>query len=205
MSVSVIIEKKPVHQQSRHRSLCALVLLCLSLYASNGLTQETTPAGSELTTKSATPIAIEADSAEQNEKLGLTIYAGNVSVTQGSLAIKADKVQIVSVTKAEQRNIEKIIATGEPAVFTHQSDQQDEQITAEARKIDYQLKDGIILLEDNASLVQHGSSVTGSRIEYFIQEQRVIAETRPNGQSERVRTVITPGEGSLFTKPEITE
>ena len=69
------------------------------------------------------PIAIEADSAEQDEKNGITIYRGNVSIEQGDLTIKADTVTIQSSTNSTQtdaapsRNISHIIANGKPARF----------------------------------------------------------------------------------------
>ena len=111
--------------------------------------------------KESAPIEIEADSAEQNEKLGITTYRGNVSVIRENLTILAEKVQIYSSIKndANKRTIEKIIATGSPANFTHDAENIADRLVAEAKKINYLPKTGIIKLEENASLVQHGSSV----------------------------------------------
>ena len=45
------------------------------------------------------PISIIADSAIKDDKLGLTVYEGNVSFNQGSLNILADKVTILVIAE----------------------------------------------------------------------------------------------------------
>ena len=147
------------------------------------------------------PISIEADSAEQNEKLGITTYNGNVAIIQGALSINADRVQIITRNGPDKRSVEKISASGNPAIFTHHASDRADSIIAEAQNIDYHLQNGTVLLENKATLVQQGSSVAGDRIEYFIAEKRVKAqanEKSPQGKKSRVRTVITPGSGILF-------
>ncbi|MBT5923827.1 MAG: lipopolysaccharide transport periplasmic protein LptA [Cellvibrionales bacterium] len=141
------------------------------------------------------PIAIEADSAEQDEKNGVTIYRGNVSIEQGDLTIKADTVTIQSSIQTDataSRNISHIIANGKPARFTQQLANEPNPINAEGNTIRYAIKEGIILLEDNASIDQVGSKVTGEKIEYFIREERVKAQADPNNKNTRVHTIINP-------------
>ena len=144
------------------------------------------------------PIAIEADSAEQDEKNGVTIYRGNVSIEQGDLTIKADTVTIQSQTSSTtsdastSRNISHIIARGKPARFTQQLANEPNPINAEGNTIRYAIEDGIILLEDNASIDQIGSKVTGEKIEYFIREEKVKAQADPNDKNTRVHTIINP-------------
>ena len=144
------------------------------------------------------PIAIEADSAEQDEKNGVTIYRGNVSIKQGDLTIKADTVTIQSQTSSTtsddstRRNISHIIARGKPARFTQQLANEPNPINAEGNTIRYAIEDGIILLEDNASIDQIGSKVTGEKIEYFIREEKVKAQADPNDKNTRVHTIINP-------------
>jgi lipopolysaccharide export system protein LptA len=149
------------------------------------------------------PIAIEADSAEQDEKTGVTIYKGNVAIVQGSLSIAADLVRIVSRPVNDRRIIAMISAEGSPARFNHRAENTVDSITANARSIDYMLEDGKVILQREAELVQQGSSVSGDRIEYFIAEKRVSASTDESAsRGGRVRTVITPGTGTLFDAKE---
>ena len=74
------------------------------------------------------PISIVADSAIKDDKLGLTIYEGNVSITQGSLNILADKVTVFIV--AEQ--VSKMVAIGKPASFKQQPNVDAEDVIAKA-------------------------------------------------------------------------
>lgn len=167
------------------------------------------------------PISIAADSAEQNEKKGVTIYRGNVSIEQGNLTISADTVTIQSTTKTSNGNSEKdtnsesasnnnhdpdatsnssttrsvttIVANGFPARFTQLQPGQSQAINAEGNTIRYAIDTGIILLEQNASIDKLGSKVSGEKIEYYINEELVKAEADPNDKNTRVHTIITPG------------
>ena len=115
------------------------------------------------------PIAIEADSAEQLEQQGLTVYRGNVTMTQGNLRIEASEIQIQSIKDPSQgnRQISEVIANGDLAVFTH-TDDNNAEVVAQANKIDYSPLKDTVLMSGNASLVQQGSSVRGEKIKYFL-------------------------------------
>jgi len=190
-------QKKP----RTYTTLLALLVLVMLFSASKSYAQTIASPPEETQAKPQAPISIEADSAEQDEKLGITTYKGNVAIVQGALSIKADLVHIISVGSSDKRSVEKISASGKPAIFTHQATTPADSIIAQAQKIDYQLKPGIVILKNSASLVQQGSSVSGELIEYFIAEKRVTAQAggeKTSGKSDRVRTVITPGAGILF-------
>jgi len=148
------------------------------------------------------PIAIEADSAEQLEQQGLTIYRGNVTMTQGNLRIEAAEIQIHSIKRQplENRQISEVIASGDLAMFSH-TDDDNTEVVARAKKIDYAPLKDTVVMSGNASLVQQGSSVKGDKIEYFISEQKVKAAASaglPGAREGRVKTVITPGQGINF-------
>lgn len=153
------------------------------------------------------PIAIEADSAEQLEQQGLTIYRGNVTMIQGNLRIEAAEIQIHSIKSLPQdnRRISEVVANGDLAMFSH-TDEDDTEVIARAKKIDYAPLKDTVVMSGNASLVQQGSSVRGDKIEYFISEQKVKAasiSSSPGAKEGRVKTVITPGQGISFgTKKE---
>ena len=96
------------------------------------------------------PISIVADSAIKDDKLGLTIYEGNVSITQGSLNILADKVTVFIV--AEQ--VSKMIAIGKPASFKQQPNIDAKDVISKADTIDYFILDKKITLTETALLNQ---------------------------------------------------
>ncbi len=118
------------------------------------------------------PISIVADSAIKDDKLGLTIYEGNVSITQGSLNILADKVTVFIV--AEQ--VSKMIAIGKPASFKQQHNIDAKDVIAKADTIDYFILDKKITLTENALLNQGGSILTGKVINYDLDDAKAKAE-----------------------------
>jgi lipopolysaccharide export system protein LptA len=118
------------------------------------------------------PISIVADSAIKDGKLGLTIYEGNVSITQGSLNILADKVTVFIV--AEQ--VSKMIAIGKPASFKQQPNIDAKDVIAKADTIDYFILDKKITLTENALLNQGGSILTGKVINYDLDDSKAKAE-----------------------------
>lgn len=118
------------------------------------------------------PISIIADSAIKDDKLGLTIYEGNVSITQGSLNILADKVTIFIV----EQQVTKMVAIGKPASFRQQPKLDEKEVVAKADTIDYFIIDKKITLTENASLDQDGSTLTGKVINYDIDGANAKAE-----------------------------
>jgi lipopolysaccharide export system protein LptA len=118
------------------------------------------------------PISIIADTAIKDDKLGLTIYEGNVSITQGSLNILADKVTIF----IQEQQVTKMVAIGTPASFKQKPNLGEKDVIAKADTIDYFIIDKKITLTENASLDQDGSTLTGKVINYDINGANAKAE-----------------------------
>lgn len=133
------------------------------------------------------PINIQADAAEQviHEGREKTIYTGNVIMTQGSMLIEGDEVTILS----QERSVTKIIATGKPAHFKQQSEQQQHPTKAYAQRINYDLGDEAIVLLNDASLMQGGDTISGKRIDYNIATEQVKAAST---NDSRVNIVLEP-------------
>ena len=128
------------------------------------------------------PIRITSDSAIKDNKNGLTIYTGNVDMNQGSLNIKADKVTIY----IENEEVKKIIAEGKPARFKQKPEPDQDDVLAKALTIEYQVAKKTIILTENASLDQEGSTITGNIINYDIDAARVEADSTNSGRVEVV-------------------
>ena len=136
------------------------------------------------------PIHISSDSAERNEKKGITIYTGSVQMEQGTLRIDADKVVIHSVNN----EISKIVATGKPAEYRQKPSPQKQMVIAKGDTIEYMLDVEKLFLINNASLRQNdGTIMTGKRIDYDIKESLVKAESsKTNTKNDRIHMVIQP-------------
>ena len=136
------------------------------------------------------PIHISSDSAERNEKKGVTIYTGSVQMEQGTLRIDADKVVIHSTNN----EISKIVATGTPAQYQQKPSPQKQMVVAKGDTIEYMLAAEKLFLINNASLRQNdGTLMTGERIDYNIKESLVKAEgSKTDAKNDRIHMVIQP-------------
>ena len=134
----------------------------------------------------AQPMRITADQALRDEKKGVTVYKGNVRMDQGSLHVDADRITIYHDRESADRGI----ATGAPARLQQQPDPEKGPMHASARRIEYLRASDQITLRGEASIEQDGSTVTGEKIEYFISEQRVIADSDQSVEGSRVEVII---------------
>lgn len=134
------------------------------------------------------PILISSNSAIKDDKLGLTIYQGDVDIKQGSLNIKADKVTIYIAAE----EVTKIIAEGKPASFKQQPEPNKGDVLAKANTIEYRVLQKKITLMEDASLDQDGSSISGNTINYDINAARIEAagNNEQGDENGRVNVVI---------------
>jgi lipopolysaccharide export system protein LptA len=130
------------------------------------------------------PINIKADQAEQQQSQGgeKTVYSGNVIMTQGSMLIAGDEVTIFS----KDRKVTRIIAVGQPAHFKQQTEQDEKPIDAYGQRIKYNLVDDTVVLLDNASLLQGGSTISGKQIDYNLATEQVKAASTGSSQVQMV-------------------
>ena len=132
------------------------------------------------------PIRISADHALRDEKQGFTEYTGNVRMDQGTLQIEADKITVYH----REQEADKIVAEGQPAHLQQQPEPEKGLMHARASIIEYYKTEDRVHLKRNASIEQEGSTVTGDSIEYFISEQRVLADSGGADSTSRVEVVI---------------
>jgi lipopolysaccharide export system protein LptA len=112
-------------------------------------------------------------------------YIDNVAITQGTLIIHADLVQVIS----QGENDDKIyIAKGKPATF-EQILEDGKPINLQANEIRYEPTLNTVVISGNALLRQEGSEVSGSVITYNAETEYVNAESDSNN---KVKTIIQP-------------
>jgi len=114
-------------------------------------------------------------------------YIDNVVITQGSLIIRADLVQVLTQSKDEEKTY---IAKGKPATF-EQTLADGTPLSLQADEIRYEPGNNLVIISGNALLQQEDSEVSGSRITYNIETQYVNAESKTN---ERTKTIFQPKE-----------
>ncbi|MFT6102665.1 MAG: lipopolysaccharide export system protein LptA [Granulosicoccus sp.] len=126
------------------------------------------------------PINVSADKARKNSNQGLTIYQGNVIITQGSIRVTGDEVAIYDDNGA----VSKMIAKG-AAEFRQRPTLESSETIANGSTIEYDIKKETLLLLDNAKLEQGGDITTSNMITYDMKSTIV------NAGDENGRVIMT--------------
>ena len=139
------------------------------------------------------PVNLESDTVEINDLTKVSVYQGNVRLTQGTLMITGDKLVVVQ----DDAGLSKGTAHGNPSYFKQKRDGVDEFIEGWAQRVEYNAKNNKVEMHTQARLKRGQDEVRGNTIVYEGQTEsyRVIGgvdaatEYNPKG---RVRAVIQP-------------
>ena len=141
-----------------------------------------------LSTDAEQPIEIEADSVVVDELLGFNEFTGNAEVRQGSLLMTAQLIQVQTNTDG----VETMLARGTkktPAKYSQNQENQARFIEATATLITYDVNKGMIFLEGDAHLIQGFDSFSGEKLNYDINNDKVIVKGSEDG-TKRVKFKI---------------
>jgi lipopolysaccharide export system protein LptA len=136
------------------------------------------------------PMHLEADSVSIDEGTGVSLYQGNVVITQGSLKLWADKLWIYR----KEGKTDKITSEGNPTRFRQMGDDQVE-IRGQALRAEFYINRDELLLFDDALLEQGADQFRSDRIIY----NRISSQVKAGGSAdgkERVRVTIEPQKKS---------
>lgn len=162
----------------------------------------TAPIGAQaLSTDREQPIQIEANAAEADNRKQVTVYRGDVIITQGTLRITGDTVWI---HYDDANTITKAVSVGTPAKFRQLLDGKKDYMTADAERMEYHADQDLILLLGNARYGEGQDKIIAPRILY--DSRRGLAKAGANldaadisdsakdesDKSDRVRITITP-------------
>jgi lipopolysaccharide export system protein LptA len=132
------------------------------------------------------PMLIEADSAELDDKKGISIYKGNVKVTQGTLVLTGATMTVHNDGDA----INKVIVTGSPATYKPRPDGKQDDDHAKAQLMEYYKSPETGIRTTEAVIEQGGDVLRSDRIVYDISNDQVTAGGGKPGQ--RVRITLQP-------------
>ena len=133
------------------------------------------------------PVHINADSVLFNKTKGIGVYEGNVSIVQGSLDIRAAKIEI----NAPGGEIKNIIASGSPVKFQQKMDDGKLAI-GQANRVVYQVANKRIVLDGNAAITQNNDKFSSNHIEYSISNGELKAGDKKASGKSRVKAVFFP-------------
>ncbi|WP_066966486.1 lipopolysaccharide transport periplasmic protein LptA [Microbulbifer sp. Q7] len=141
------------------------------------------------------PVKVSADNLEANRSKNLSVYSGNVVITQGSLQIRADRVEVHGNASGE---IRKVVAVGTPAHFQQQVEESTSPVKARARRIEFLVSTDALQLTGEAFVDRDGNTLSAERIDYDLNSEQMQAQ----GQSEKKRVeMIWKPEAQPAPKP----
>ncbi|WP_269519229.1 lipopolysaccharide transport periplasmic protein LptA [Alteromonas sp. BMJM2] len=134
------------------------------------------------------PIEIGSNSQFIDGKNKTALYKDNVLITQGSLTIEADEVEVIA---SEGSGREIFVARGNPASYSQELEDGN-PVSAKANEIRYEVAKRTISLNGNAELKQDTSQVKGNSITFDMVTEQLLATGGADDASGRVTTVFTP-------------
>jgi lipopolysaccharide export system protein LptA len=136
------------------------------------------------------PIHLEADTVTLDDIKKVSVYEGNVILTQGTMMVRADRVQVTQ----NENGLDKVNATGRPVAFRQKMDNSDEFIEGFADRVEF---DGVtrqLELIGQARLRRGNDELHGTQISYNANTEffKVVGQPDAKTPSGRVRAVILP-------------
>ncbi len=136
------------------------------------------------------PVNLEADTVTLDDIKKLSVYEGNVVLSQGTIMLRADRVQVTQ----NDGGLDRVIANGRPVAFRQKLDGRDETIEGFADRIEYNSGTGQLELIGQARLRRGADELRGAQISYNANTEFYKVVGQPNAQTPagRVRAVIRP-------------
>ena len=142
------------------------------------------------------PVNIESDRMFYDDLRQVNIFEGNVTLTQGTLIIRTDKLTVKQDPEGFQHGTADK-GSGGLAYFRQKRDNVDEYIEGWGERIEYDAKTDKADLITRARILRSGDEVRGSTInyngrteEYVVYGGKDVASA--NNANGRVRATITP-------------
>jgi lipopolysaccharide export system protein LptA len=152
-------------------------------------------------------IVVGADRLTADDANRTSTFEGNVVVTQGTMRMTAGKVV---VREDAQRN-KLYIASGSPVTFRQKRDNVDEWVEGFAERAEFDDRDDVLKLFNNALVKSNQNEITGDFISYDMKREVAQVSGAPPGKTPpanaRVKVIILPpkkaGDGGEKKQPPL--
>lgn len=136
------------------------------------------------------PVNLEADTVTLDDIRKISVYEGNVILSQGTLMLRADRVQVTQ----SAGGLDKVVATGRPVSFRQKLDGREEFIEGYASRIEYEGTNSQLELIGEARLRRGADELRGAQISYNANTEfyKVVGQAGAQAPAGRVRAVIRP-------------
>ena len=137
------------------------------------------------------PISIDADQGSLDQKNQVTVFTGNVIITQGTLNMRANVVRLVK----DQSGNQTINAQGSPVYFRQELDGNKGLAEGWGDRAEYTSTNNTVKLVGNAKVRRGGDVATGNAITYNTKTEvyTVLGGKTTGGKDNpRVHIIIQP-------------
>ncbi|USD64996.1 lipopolysaccharide transport periplasmic protein LptA [Vibrio sp. SCSIO 43136] len=136
------------------------------------------------------PIYINSNSQSLDMKSNRVTFEGDVTLKQGSINIKADK--LIVLRNSEDDSVEVLEAYGKPTTFTQLTDE-GKTLSGKANVLKYMVAQDLLTMNGDAELAQDESLIKGTSIRYQIASQQLMADGK---EGQPVSTILQPAAPS---------
>ncbi|MBL8485261.1 MAG: lipopolysaccharide transport periplasmic protein LptA [Rhodocyclaceae bacterium] len=144
------------------------------------------------------PVNLEADKVTVDDKNKVHIFEGRVSLTQGTLSLRADKLVVTQDPDGFQKGV--AYGSSQLARFRQKREGRDEWVEGEAERIEYDARSENARFFNRAFVRSGQDEVRGQYIQYDGITENYIVTNGPNastvantgGRDTRVKAVIQP-------------
>ncbi len=156
----------------KHRSAATLLLIPLAAFA--------------LPEDRNQPIQLEAARGQMDQKTGVSVYEGNVVITQGSMRLTADTVTIY----VKDNNFQRMEATGNPTNLRYKPTADKPELQGASKRVEYDVAGAKVIMSGGARLTQGQDAFVGDRVEYDLKDD--VVRARGAGDNGRIQFTIQP-------------
>lgn len=132
------------------------------------------------------PIQLEASRGQIDQKTGVSIYEGNVVISQGSMRLNAD----VATIHIKDGGFQRMEATGNPVNLRYRPTADKPEILGASQRVEYDVVGARVIMSGNARLTQGQDVFTGDRVEYDLKSD--VVRARGAGNNGRIQFTIQP-------------
>jgi lipopolysaccharide export system protein LptA len=145
------------------------------------------------------PLDVKADSTEGTLGDGTATLRGNVEIRQGTLLIQADVARVEKV----DGKVRRFEFDGNP-VRLQQQIEQEGQVSAEARNVDYEVATGIVTLTGAADVNHPQYHISGDVLRYDLNIQHFEGSGSDEEGRIRIRLdpEVIPGDAAAASRPD---
>ena len=138
-------------------------------------------------------IVVGADKLVADDANRTSTFEGNVIVTQGTMRMTAAKVTV----KEDAQRHKFYVASGAPVTFRQKRDKVDEWVEGFAARAEFDDRNDVLKLYENARVKSNQNEITGDFISYDMKREVAEVSGAPPGRAApastgRVKVIIVP-------------